>query len=258
MASEAQQPLVSSHAQPAMASPHVQQSRQQWWKPELGFPFPSASVLACHASALLLAGIIIYWVVEFYGGVTREIHWHPLLMTIGFIIVFGQGILAYRLLPFSRPARKIAHLVINGVALVLALVGVTAVFKFYQIDSVQHLYSLHSWCGSVVLVLFACQWIAGFYTFFYPTNTYTARETAKPWHTFMGIFLFCLALATASQGIAEKMANTFNNEGVSKRSLYSVVANLVGLAIFTYGGVVIWTATVVDKAQEDVAYRILE
>ncbi|GJP42202.1 hypothetical protein CLOM_g1797 [Closterium sp. NIES-68] len=157
MASEAQQPLVSSHAQPAMASPHAQQSRQQWWKPELGFPFPSASVLACHASALLLAGIIIYWVVEFYGGVTREIHWHPLLMTIGFIIVFGQGILAYRLLPFSRPARKIAHLVINGVALVLALVGVTAVFKFYQIDSVQHLYSLHSWCGSVVLVLFACQ-----------------------------------------------------------------------------------------------------
>ncbi|CAI5487612.1 unnamed protein product [Closterium sp. Naga37s-1] len=101
-------------------------------------------------------------------------NYHPLFMIVGFVVVFGEGILAYRLLPLSRPARKVAHLVINGVALLLALVGVWAVFKFHSLKSIPDLYSLHSWCGMGVLALFALQWLSGFYAFFYPTTSLAA------------------------------------------------------------------------------------
>ncbi|CAI5960878.1 unnamed protein product [Closterium sp. NIES-64] len=169
--------------------------------------FPTTAVAACHASAVLLAGLVTFWVVGFQGGAGWDsqkpdtlFNYHPLFMIVGFVVVFGEGILAYRLLPLSRPARKVAHLVINGVALLLALVGVWAVFKFHGLKSIPDLYSLHSWCGMGVLVLFALQWLSGFYAFFYPTTSLAARQAFMPWHTFLGVFLFCFALATASQG----------------------------------------------------------
>ncbi|CAI5515246.1 unnamed protein product [Closterium sp. Naga37s-1] len=182
-------------------------------------------------------------------------NYHPLFMIVGFVVVFGEGILAYRLLPLSRPARKVAHLVINGVALLLALVGVWAVFKFHSLKSIPDLYSLHSWCGMGVLVLFALQWLSGFYAFFYPTTSLAARQSFMPWHTFLGVFIFCFALATASQGVLEKMTFRFVG-GLDKRGPEAIVANLLGLMIFAFGAIVIWTATVVDKARVE-EYRVL-
>ncbi|CAI6008523.1 unnamed protein product [Closterium sp. NIES-65] len=217
--------------------------------------FPTTAVAACHASAVLLAGLVTFWVVGFQGGAGWDsqkpdtlFNYHPLFMIVGFVVVFGEGILAYRLLPLSRPARKVAHLVINGVALLLALVGVWAVFKFHGLKSIPDLYSLHSWCGMGVLVLFALQWLSGFYAFFYPTTSLAARQAFMPWHTFLGVFLFCFALATASQGVLEKMTFRFAG-GLDKRGPEAVVANLLGLMIFAFGAIVIWTATLVDKAR---------
>ncbi|GJP44036.1 hypothetical protein CLOM_g3428 [Closterium sp. NIES-68] len=226
--------------------------------------YSTTAVAACHASAVLLAGLATFWVAGFQGGASFDLqkpdavfNCHPLFMIIGFVIVFGEGILAYRLLPLSRPARKLAHLIINGMAMLLALVGVWAVFKFHSLKSIPDLYSLHSWCGMSVLVLFAFQWLFGLYAFFYPTTSLAARQAFMPWHTFLGVFLFCFTLATASQGVLEKMTFRFAG-GIDKRGTESIVANMLGLMIFAFGAIVIWTATVVDKARNDDGYRVLQ
>eukprot|EP00475_Leptophrys_vorax_P009217 TRINITY_DN16088_c0_g1_i2.p1 TRINITY_DN16088_c0_g1~~TRINITY_DN16088_c0_g1_i2.p1 ORF type:complete len:275 (+),score=12.45 TRINITY_DN16088_c0_g1_i2:46-870(+) len=225
---------------------------------------PAIATTACHALAALLAVLVVYWVVYFQGGFgwaasnpDAVFNIHPPLMLIGFIVVFGEAILAYRLLPVARPTRKAIHLTLNGFALLLGLAGVLAVYRFHALRSIPHFYTLHSWCGLAVMVLFTVQWFLGLYYYMYPGASQPIRVAFMPWHTFLGLFLFVLALATASQGLQEKMVFRYSSGGVDKRGAESVLANLLGLSIFVWGAVVIWVGTVVDKPRDD-GYRIIQ
>eukprot|EP00475_Leptophrys_vorax_P009218 TRINITY_DN16088_c0_g1_i3.p1 TRINITY_DN16088_c0_g1~~TRINITY_DN16088_c0_g1_i3.p1 ORF type:complete len:230 (+),score=12.81 TRINITY_DN16088_c0_g1_i3:90-779(+) len=169
----------------------------------------------------------------------------------------APAILAYRLLPVARPTRKAIHLTLNGFALLLGLAGVLAVYRFHALRSIPHFYTLHSWCGLAVMVLFTVQWFLGLYYYMYPGASQPIRVAFMPWHTFLGLFLFVLALATASQGLQEKMVFRYSSGGVDKRGAESVLANLLGLSIFVWGAVVIWVGTVVDKPRDD-GYRIIQ
>lgn len=47
------------------------------------------------------------------------------------------------------------HATLHGVGLICAIVGIVAVFRFHNEHKITDLYSLHSWLGMFVLVLFS-------------------------------------------------------------------------------------------------------
>lgn len=73
-----------------------------------------------------------------------QFNWHPLLMVFGFVFLYGNGILVYRLLKRERKIRlKQLHAAINAAALISAIIGLTAVFGFHNAKGFPNLYSLH-------------------------------------------------------------------------------------------------------------------
>lgn len=46
---------------------------------------------------------------------------------------------------------------LQGVALLLAIVGVLAAYKFHLDANIQNFYSLHSWFGIIVIVFYLVQ-----------------------------------------------------------------------------------------------------
>lgn len=74
---------------------------------------------------------------------------------------FFPGLVSWRIIPTSvdRNTRKAIHLGVQAAAYALAIVGVRAVFKFHNehVPAIANMYSLHSWLGIVVMILWGLQ-----------------------------------------------------------------------------------------------------
>jgi len=89
---------------------------------------------------------------------THQFNWHPLLMTLGMIFMYGNSILIYRAFRnIRKKTLKLTHSAIHGVAFILAVIGLQAVFDAHNTKSMPNMYSLHSWVGLTAVILFACQ-----------------------------------------------------------------------------------------------------
>lgn len=100
-------------------------------------------------------------------------------------------------------------------------------------------------CSSVELLCacaYACtvQWLVGLYTYLYPGAPVNTRQMIMPWHTFMGVFIFVLALTTASQGALEKLTFRFAG-GLAKRGAEALLVNSLGMLFFVWGALVLLT-----------------
>lgn len=225
---------------------------------------PVLSVLT-HLVGAIVVLMVFVWSISYRGGMawtTEEkgkiFNLHPVLMLGGFIFLHGEAILVYRLFPGSRETRKAVHASLNGIAFLLAIFGVMAAFRFHNQSGITNMYSLHSWFGMATLILFGIQWVAGFVTFLYPGASVPTRQVSLPWHTFGGVFIYILALTTATQGILEKLTFLMNGGGVEKTSTEAYFANSLGLLVYVLGGLVIFTAVTTDRIKEDEAFRALE
>lgn len=96
-----------------------------------------------------------------------------------------------------------------------------------------------SLCASAHLIAL-WQWLVGLYTYLYPGAPVSTRQVVMPWHTFMGIFIFVLALTTASQGALEKLTFRFAG-GLAKRGAEALLVNSLGLLFFVWGALVLLT-----------------
>jgi len=67
------------------------------------------------------------------------------------------AIISYKGLPFQKKSKKLIHLVLHAMALILGIIGIYAVFKFHNEMGILNLYSLHSWLGIGVIVLYGIQ-----------------------------------------------------------------------------------------------------
>ena len=67
------------------------------------------------------------------------------------------AILAYKTVPGTKYFRKVVHLSLHLIALVLGIVGIFAAFKYHNLNSIDNLYSLHSWFGLITIILFGVQ-----------------------------------------------------------------------------------------------------
>merc|ERR1711990_660782 len=145
--------------------------------------FQTAS-LSVSLIGLTLVITTIAWVGQFKGGVSFsqaekgiDFNWHPILMTVSLIFLYGNGALIYRVIPPRNESHKLklklGHAGAMLLAFILMVIGLKAAFDShnYALDKDNKpapkptMYTLHSWVGLLAAVLFGCQWTLGFLAF---------------------------------------------------------------------------------------------
>ncbi|XP_050224943.1 probable transmembrane ascorbate ferrireductase 4 [Mercurialis annua] len=212
-------------------------------------------------SGLTVAALVISWALLYkssflpHSSSPQDLVYavlHPLLMVIGFILISGEAILVHRWLPGSGNLKKSVHLCLQGVALGCGIFGVWT--KFQGRDGiVANFFSLHSWMGLVCISLFGAQWLLGFLNFWHRGEARTVRMKVLPWHIFVGLYTYGLAVATAETGLLEKLTFLQTNRNVSKRSTETIVVNSLGLGLALLSGIVTFVA-VFPKRHSKIMY----
>ncbi|CAI5764939.1 Cytochrome b-561 [Podarcis lilfordi] len=136
-----------------------------------------------------------------WDGSKLQFNAHPLCMVIGMVFLQGDALLVYRVFRHeSKRSTKILHGLLHALALVIALVGLIAVFQFHKKQSIPDMYSLHSWCGILAFGFYFVQWLLGWSFFLFPGASFSLRSRYKPQHVFFGAALLILSVATALLG----------------------------------------------------------
>ncbi|XP_065016039.1 transmembrane ascorbate ferrireductase 2-like [Musa acuminata AAA Group] len=207
------------------------------------------------------ASLVVTWVVRFRGGLALNsdnidlvFNVHPVLMVIGFILLYGEAILAYKTISGTKNFKKAVHLTIQFLALCLGFIGVWAALKFHNGKGIDNFYSLHSWLGLTCLLLFGIQWGIGFATFWYPWGTRNGRAFLLPWHVFFGLYIYALAVITATTGLLEKATFLQSSSIVLRYSNEAFLINFLGILIVALGGFVVFAVITPGSVKPD-AYR---
>ncbi|VVB14343.1 unnamed protein product [Arabis nemorensis] len=218
----------------------------------MGSVSSSSLVLLARLSGLVIAVLLVFWALFYKSsfvprqGLTYSTL-HPLLMVIGFILISGEAILIHRWLPGSRKTKKAVHLWLQGLALVSAVVGIWTKFHS-QLGVFSNFYSLHSWMGLLSVSLFAAQWVTGFLNFWHRGEVRSTRTTFLPWHVFLGLYTYALAIAAAETGLLEKLTFLQTKRNVPRRCPESLMVNGLGLGLALLGTIVL-TAAILPKYQ---------
>ncbi|XP_073901482.1 transmembrane ascorbate-dependent reductase CYB561 isoform X2 [Castor canadensis] len=157
------------------------------------------------------------WLGLYRGGTAwegaQQFNVHPLCMVVGMVFLQGDGLVA--------------------------------VFDYHKKKGYADLYSLHSWCGLLVFVLYFVQWLMGFSFFLFPGASSSLRNRYRPQHVFFGATIFVLSVGTALLGLKEALLfklgvkySTFQPEGV--------LANVLGLLLVCFGVVVLYVLAQAD------------
>lgn len=224
---------------------------------------PTVVQAVTHVLALVLLVFVTIWSLSYRGGMAwvaenKQLifNWHPVLMVI-FVVLAGEGTLAYRILPFNKQTRKTIHLSLHALGLFSALLGIYAAYKYHSEAGIMHFYSLHSWFGIATAILFSVQWGFGLVTYLYPGASLDTRRRSLPWHAFLGLYIFFLAITTATQGALEKLTFLILGKLITQLGSENVFVNVFGLLLFVFAGFVALTALKHDKV-EDEGYEALE
>lgn len=201
----------------------------------------------CGLTMIVLMGS---WIGVHMGGLggtsnpSLEFNWHPLLMTIGLIFLYGNAILVYRgFRTLRKKALKITHAAIHMGAFILTVIALVTVFDSHNLapNPIPNMYSLHSWLGLSAVILFCLQYVVGFAAFLVPGAKDSLRAAIMPLHIYFGLFGFVLAIASAVMGITEKAI--FSIPNYSSLPSSGVTVNLCGVLFVVFGGLVVYLAT---------------
>jgi len=199
--------------------------------------------------AVVLTGV---WMGHFRGGFAWasnpavQFNWHPLLMVLSMVYLYGNGVLLYRIFRNERKKKlKLAHAIVMGSAFLLAVIGLRAVFDSHNLASppVPNMYSLHSWLGIATVIMFIMQWVCGLVTFLFPGLASHLRTSYMPAHVFFGILIFVFACATALLGITEKAIFSIKEPKYAEKPPEGILVNWIGLLISIFGVLVVFLAT---------------
>ncbi|XP_071450787.1 transmembrane ascorbate-dependent reductase CYB561 isoform X2 [Hetaerina americana] len=198
-------------------------------------------------TAVLLMAI---WTSVYRGGFAwrsdpdLEFNWHPLLMTIGMIFMYGNGILVYRVFRGQRKRKlKIGHGFIHLMVFVLAVIALQAVFDSHnlKLPPIPNLYTLHSWIGLIAVILFSCQWVSGLVSFLYPGLHISLRASYLPVHVFFGVGGFLSAVTASLLGLLEKAHWSIAN--YKDLPTEGLLVNFIGIAILLYTALIMFLVT---------------
>ncbi|XP_010262598.1 PREDICTED: probable transmembrane ascorbate ferrireductase 2 [Nelumbo nucifera] len=228
--------------------------------PVVRFPI----ILLVRVMGIVVSILVLTWALRYRGGLAlisenKDLIFnvHPVLMVIGLILLNGEAMLAYKTVMGTKTFKKAVHLAVQFLALCLSVIGVWAALKFHNEKGIDNFYSLHSWLGLACLFLFGIQWAAGFATFWYPGGGRNSRAALLPWHVFFGVYIYALAVATATTGILEKATFLQTNQVITRYSTEALLVNTLGILIVVMGGFVI-LAVITPTISKGDAYRPME
>ncbi|CAL5407812.1 hypothetical protein CsSME_00029157 [Camellia sinensis var. sinensis] len=228
----------------------------------IGVKAVALSIVA-HVLGIAGAVMVLVWCIHFRGGLAWDssnksliFNIHPVLILIGLIIIGGEAIISYKALPLKKEVKKLIHLVLHSIALILGIVGVYAAFKYHNESGIANLYSLHSWLGIGIIVLYGVQWIYGFIVFFYPGGTASVRRESLPWHVLFGLFVYILAIGNAALGFLEKL--TFlESSGLAKYGSEAFLVNFTAIVTILFGAFVVLTSLSQPPNEDKYSYFAL-
>lgn len=82
----------------------------------------------------------------------------------------------------------------------------------------------------------------GFLSFWHWREVRATRERVLPWHVFLGLYSYALAVATAETGLLEKLTLLQTKRNVPRKGPEAMVVNSLGLAMALLSGIVVLTA----------------
>ncbi|OQR73332.1 cytochrome b561-like [Tropilaelaps mercedesae] len=168
-------------------------------------------------------------------------NWHPLLMTLGLIIIQGDSILIYRVLRNeAKPRLKLIHTFLHFSAFLMVVGGLKTVLdshNYAEPKPIPNFYSLHSFVGLTAVIMFGIQFIAGFLSFLYPGIRKTLRTRYLPLHVFGGTMIFILSTCAALMGITEKIIYSYN---YSSLPIGAQVGNTFGVFLVVFAMLVFY------------------
>lgn len=216
-----------------------------------------------HFLALIAAIMVLVWSIHFMGGLAWEadnknliFNIHPVLMLIGFIILGGEAIMSYKSFPLEKQVKKVIHLVLHAIALILGIIGIYTAFKNHNESNIPNMYSLHSWIGIGVITLYGIQWVYGFVVFFYPGGSSEIRRDSLPWHVLLGMFIYAMAVGNACLGFLEKLTFLEVN-GLAKYGSEAFLVNFTAIATVLYGVFVFLTILSQGPTADDHSYSAI-
>ncbi|XP_058714003.1 transmembrane ascorbate-dependent reductase CYB561 isoform X2 [Poecile atricapillus] len=162
---------------------------------------------------------------------------------LGLTLLATTALLVYRVFRHeAKRSTKALHALLHGLALVIALVGIIAVFESHQTKGIPDMYSLHSWCGMATFVLYLLQWFLGCSFFLFPGASFLLRGWYKPQHIFFGITLFILSITSCLLGITEMLLFKLS-DSYSHFVPEGILANTLGVLLVAFGLVVGYVLT---------------
>lgn len=183
-----------------------------------------------HLFAMISMILVVSWIKKLGGLSWSEgqaklvFNWHPFLMVTGFCFMTVAA-LAFRYRFGSRTLRKLVHGMSWTVALICAVVGLVAVFKSHNDPKsglIANMYSLHSWIGMTVIVLFFLQFLFGGYAFVFPGMSPQMKSMVLLVHKYLGPLLYNMMAFTMLLGIQEKEGFIGCSYAVDKPDLFPI------------------------------------
>ncbi|XP_051165143.1 transmembrane ascorbate-dependent reductase CYB561-like isoform X1 [Leptopilina boulardi] len=211
-------------------------------------------VIVTQAFGILLVILMATWNFCYRDGFAwssdpkLQFNWHPMLMTLGLVFLYANGMLIYRTQRNVRKRRlKLIHGGIMLFVLIMTIIGLVAVFSFHNKMNIPNLYSLHSWVGLSAVILFAGQWIAGCVSFLYPGIQITLRAAYMPIHVYFGTAGFIASVASCLLGLTEKILFVdFGKESALKYQNLppeGVLVNVIGLLFVIFGSLTVYLSS---------------
>ncbi|XP_031266974.1 probable ascorbate-specific transmembrane electron transporter 1 [Pistacia vera] len=189
-----------------------------------------------HLLVIAVATLVLVWLLHNQEGFAfksdnklKIFNLHPFFMIIGFILIGGEAIMAYKTVPATRRAQKTFHFLLHLLALLCGILGIYAVFKFHHESGTSDMYSLHSWLGMGTICLYGLQWLLAFVSYVFPGAEMSRRASFLPWHSFFGLVIFFLAICSAETGLVQK----FLILGLF-RGQEALIVNFIGILLILF------------------------
>eukprot|EP01084_Bolivina_argentea_P116922 207676_1 len=168
----------------------------------------------------------------FVGEGIKYFNWHPLMMSLAFVLCMPLAIASFELYPCRRIVNKYIHFILNSCAVISATAGLVII-----IDIHKYLHnpgalgqSVHGLCGYVTITILGISYFAGLFMYIFKLGG-SLRGTLKPLHKRFGFYTMIFGLATVCMGI---VSHTKDHEPAKNIITMQFAAILIGFVMFGF------------------------
>ncbi|GIL75477.1 hypothetical protein Vretimale_8111 [Volvox reticuliferus] len=220
----------------------------------IGPPPPRGTSFLARTCSLAIMILVGHWVRVPLGGVgvkpvpvngntpgendTGKIfNWHPILMTLGIVVLMAEALLSYQapILPgLARATRKRIHWgchMAAGLCLALGLVAVVQSHRLKRPNPMPDWYSPHSFLGLTALAIMGLQVLVGMYSYGWPKLSLSNRMALGPLHRFWGMAAWLAGLGAIASGLQEKVTFIHMKKPLTGKELHGLVVRLPAIVM---------------------------